>query len=232
MGQEIRLSASDGSGDFAAYLATPTTANGAAIIVIQEIFGVNPDLRAKCDAWAAQGYVALSPDLFWRQEVNVQITPKSDADWQRAFTFYQGFNVDTGIEDLKVALAAARAMGCAKVGTVGFCLGGLLVYLCATRTDADANVSYYGVGIEKKLDEARHIHAPLMLHIAMADEYVLPEAQAQIHAGLSDNRQVVLHDYADQKHAFSRTGGDHYHEASARLANERTAALFAKALTA
>jgi carboxymethylenebutenolidase len=234
MGQEIRIKASDGSGDFAAYLATPASGRvgGPAIIVIQEIFGVNADLRAKCNAWAAQGYVAISPDLFWRQEPGVQITPKNEADWQRAFNLYQAFNVDKGIEDVQASIAVARAQGSDKVGTVGYCLGGLLAYLCATRTDADANVSYYGVGIEKQLGEAAKIHTPLMLHIASADEYVPPEAQAQIHAALAGNPKVVLHDYADQKHAFSRSGGDHYHAPSATLANERTAALFAKVLAA
>ncbi len=230
MGQEIRLNASDGSGDFATYLATPATANGAAIIVIQEIFGVNPDLRAKCDGYAAQGYLVLSPDLFWRQEAGVQITPNSEAEWQRAFKLYQGFDVEAGMADLKVAIAAARAMGHRKVGTVGFCLGGLLSYLCATRTDADANVSYYGVGIENRLGEASAVQAPLMLHIATLDKYVTPEAQAQIHGSLDPNPKNMLHDYEGQNHAFSRTGGEHYHEPSARLAHERSAAFFAAAL--
>jgi carboxymethylenebutenolidase len=230
MGQEIRIKASDGSGDFAGYLATPAAGTGAALIVIQEIFGVNPDVRAKCDAWAGQGYVALAPDLFWRQEPGVDITPKSEADWQRAFKLYEGFTLDTGVADVQSGITLLRSMGCKKVGTVGFCLGGAIAYLCATRSDADANVSYYGVGIEKALDEAARIHAPLLLHIAMADEYVPPEAQAQIHAALGSHPEVALHDYADQKHAFSRIGGDHYHEPSATLANTRTAALFAKAL--
>jgi carboxymethylenebutenolidase len=230
MGQDIRIQASDGSGDFGAYLAAPASGSGPGILVIQEIFGVNPDLRSKCDAWAAQGYVALSPDLFWRQEPGVQITPKSKGDWDKAFGLYQGFNMDKGVDDLKASIAALRGRSSGKVGTVGYCLGGMLAYLCATRTDANANVSYYGVGIEKALGEGTQIKTPLMLHIAQADEFVPPEAQAQVHAGLKANPRVTLHDYAGQKHAFSRLGGDHYHEPSATLANQRTAELFAKAL--
>jgi carboxymethylenebutenolidase len=230
MGQEIHMSASDGSGSLTGYLATPASGSGPAIVVIQEVFGVNADVRAKCDAFAAQGYVALAPDLFWRQEAGVDITPRTDADWQRAIKLYQGFDNDKGVEDVQAAIAWLRSNGSAKVGTVGFCLGGLLAYLSATRTDADANVSYYGVGIEKHLSEAARIHAPLLMHIATSDEYVPPEAQGQIHSALDANPHVTLCDYAGQNHAFSRLGGDHYHEASATLAYQRTAALFEKAL--
>jgi carboxymethylenebutenolidase len=230
MGREIQISASDGSGVFAGYLATSANGSGPAIVVIQEIFGINADVRAKCDAFAAQGYAALAPDLFWRQEADVDITPRTEADWQHAMTLYQGFNNDKGVEDVQATIAWLRSNGSAKVGTVGFCLGGLLAYLSATRTDANANVSYYGVGIEKYLGESARIRAPLLMHLATSDEYVPPEAQGQIHSALDANPHVTLYDYAGQNHAFSRLGGAHYDEASATLAHERTAALFETAL--
>ena len=155
-------------GDFGAYLAVPASGSGPGIIVIQEIFGVNADMRAHCDGLAAQGYLALCPDLFWRQEPGIQITDQSEAEWQRAFELYQGFDVDLGMQDLAASLAHLRALdGCTgKVGCIGFCLGGLLAYLMATRTDADCAVGYYGVGIQDKLDEAGNIGAPTLLHIA------------------------------------------------------------------
>jgi carboxymethylenebutenolidase len=230
MGHEIRISASDGSGSFTGYLATPVGGTGPGVVVIQEIFGVNDDVRAKADAWATQGYVALAPDLFWRQQADVQLNILDEAEWKRAFGFYQNFNFDTGIADLQTTIALLRGMCSGKVGTVGFCLGGALAYLCAVNSDADANVGYYGVGIEAMLDGAVKISKPLILHIATADTFVLPEAQAKIHAGLGAHPCVTLYEYAGQQHAFSRLGGDHYDAASATLAHQRTADLFATAL--
>jgi carboxymethylenebutenolidase len=240
MGHEIRISASDGSGSFTGYLATPANGSGPAsgagdarcpgVIVIQEIFGVNTDVRAKVDAWAAQGYVALAPDLFWRQEADVQMNTLDDAEWKRAFGLYQAFDFDAGAADLQSGISLLRGMCNGKVGTVGFCLGGALAYLCAVKSDADANVGYYGVGIEAMLEGATKISKPLILHIATADTFVLPEAQATIHAALDTHSSVTLYDYAGQQHAFSRIGGVHYDKASATLAHQRTADLFAKAL--
>jgi carboxymethylenebutenolidase len=230
MGHEIRISASDGSGSFTGYLATPASGTGPGVIVIQEIFGVNNDVRAKADAWAAQGYVALAPDLFWRQQADVQLNLFDEAEWKRAAGFYQAFNYAAGVADLQAAILRLRSLCSGKVGTVGFCLGGALAYLCAVHTDADANVGYYGVGIDARLEGAAKISKPLLLHIATADTFVLPEAQAKIHAALDTHPFATLYDYAGQQHAFSRLGGDHYDEAAATLAHQRTADLFAKVL--
>lgn len=230
MGHEISIAATDGSGAFSAYVAQPDGTPRAAVVVIQEIFGVNADVRAKCDGWAAKGYIGIAPDLFWRQEPGVQLTDRSEAEWQKAFQLYQGFGIDTGIDDLKATVAAARGMGAARVGTVGYCLGGLLAYLMATRSDADANVGFYGVGIEGRLAEATAIRAPLLLHVATADKFVDAAAQAQIHAGLAGVRHVTVLDYEGQDHAFTRLGGQHYDETAATLANARTEGFFAGVL--
>ncbi len=221
-----------GDGEFSAYLAVPESGSGPGIIAIQEIFGVNADMRAHCDSFAAQGYVALSPDLFWRQEPGVQITDQTDAEWQQAFKLYQGFDVEKGVADLKATLTHLRGLdSCTgKVGTVGFCLGGLLAYLMACRSDAQCNVSYYGVGIDEKLDEAAAITAPLVMQIAAEDEYVDKDAQARIQANLEGHPHVTLHSYAGVNHAFTRNNGIHYDEAAAKLAHGRTADVFAAAL--
>lgn len=215
-------------GGFSAYLAAPSGGRGPGIVVIQEIFGVNRDMRDHCDRLAEQGYFALSPDLFWRQEPGVQITDQSEAEWQKAFQLYQGFAVDSGVEDLKAALAHLRRLdGCSgKVGTLGFCLGGFLAYLMATRSDADCNVAYYGVGIDGKLDEAANIDKPTLLHIAEEDEFVDKQAQHKVKKGLADHPQVTVYSYAGVNHAFARNGGIHYDAAAAELAGRRTAECF------
>lgn len=228
---DITIKAADG-GSFSAYLAEPKSGKGAGVLVIQEIFGVNKVMRQITDAVAAQGYFALCPDIFWRQEPGIQITDQTDAEWARAFALFKGFDQTKGIDDLKSSLAHLRGIkGCTgKAGTVGYCLGGRMVYLMAARSDADANVSFYGVGLENNLDEAKAIKKPTMLHIAEKDSFVPAEAQAKIRAALQGHPQITIHTYAGQEHAFARMGGKHYDKASADLANQRTADFFRKYL--
>ncbi len=216
------------------YVALPKTLPAPAILVIQEIFGVNKVMRDLCDAYAAQGYVAACPDLFWRIEPGIDITDKTKAEWDKAFSLFGAFDVDKGIEDLKVALAHLRGMKevKGKVGTVGYCLGGKLAYLMATRSGVDASVSYYGVQLDQFLGEAKGIGHPLMLHIAAKDQFVPPEAQAKVKAGLRDNPLVTVHVYEGQDHAFARVGGEHFDQAAAALANGRTRDFFAQHLSA
>lgn len=211
-------------GDFGAYLANPASGSGPGILVIQEIFGVNRDMREHCDALAGRGYVALCPDIFWRQEPGVQITDQSEEEWQKAFELLQGFDVEKGVEDLKDALEQLRTLDACtgRVGTVGYCLGGKLVYLMAARTDADCNVSYYGVGLDELLEEAPGITTPTLLHIAEEDEFVSKDAQAKIKAGLHHHPCVTIHSYPDVNHAFARHNGVHYDAAAAKLADQRT----------
>lgn len=226
---EINIQATDGSGTFTGYLAKPASGRGPGVVVIQEIFGVNAFVRETADWLAAQGYVALAPDLFWRQEPGIQLTDKTEADWARAFELFNGFNIDKGIEDIGATIDALRNMdGCTgKVGAVGYCLGGLLAYLTAARTSIDAAVGYYGVSINDRLSEASGIKRPLLLHVASEDGFVPKEAQAAMHEGLDSNPQVTLHDYPGRDHAFARTGGEHYDKQDADLANKRTLDFFA-----
>lgn len=218
---DVTIPSSDG--DFSAYLASPG-GDGPGVLVIQEIFGVNKDMRDHCDRLAAQGYFAICPDLFWRQEPGVQITDQSEEEWARAFELFQGFNVDLGVVDLKESLEYLREIdGCTgRVGTLGFCLGGKLVYLMACRSDADCNVSYYGVGIDELLQEAPQITTPTMLHIAEEDEFVSKDAQSKIKESLAHHPCVTIHSYAGVNHAFARHNGVHYDETAAMRADERT----------
>lgn len=228
------LKVETGDGAFSGYLARPgITGTGPAVIVIQEIFGVNTFLRAMCDEWARRGYVAFCPDLFWRIEPGIVLTDNTEEEWGRAFELFQAFDVDKGIEDIAASLDALRTHDAVtgKVGAVGYCLGGKLAYLTAARTGIDASVGYYGVSIPDHLGEANNITSPLMLHIAGKDSYVDAAAQRAMHEGLDDHPRVTLHDYPDDDHAFARLGGEHYNEDSARLANQRTEEFFAEHLS-
>jgi len=224
--EELKISASDGSGSFMAFVSLPETDVPApAVVVIQEIFGVNANMREICQNLSQAGYIAVCPDLFWRQEPGVQLTDKTEGEWARAFELYKGFDVDRGVDDLKSTLATIRrdARCSGRVGNIGFCLGGKLSYLMATRSDADCSVSYYGVGIEDLVQECANIKKPLLMHIAEKDKFVLPAAQEKILVAVKENPRVTAHVYIGLDHAFARIGGQHYDAEAARLANARTA---------
>jgi carboxymethylenebutenolidase len=219
-------------GEFDAYLALPPGGSGPGIVLLQEIFGVNQVMRLIADWYAQRGFVVICPDLFWRQERGVQLTDQTDAEWKRAFGFYQGLDEAKAVDDAGAAMAFLRnhPTCTGKVGAVGFCLGGKLAYLMAVRHHPDCSVGYYGVGIQNALDEAANLRNPLMLHIAQKDQYCPPEAQAKIYAALDENPLVTLHEYDGQDHAFAREGGAHYDAASAELANLRTLEFFMRNL--
>ena len=230
---EIRIKATDGSGEFAAYVAQPKQAPAGVVVMIQEIFGVNRTMRELSDWVAGMGYVGVSPDLFWRQQPGVQLDPDAgQGEWDRAFALMNGLDQDKAIEDLKATVAHARGMqgSNGKVATMGFCLGGRLAYMMATRSDADCNISYYGVGLEGLLGEAGNIRAPLLLHVAGKDKFVPPEAQAKILEGLKGHPQVACHVYPWADHAFSRRGGHSYDARAATIADGRSAELLMRVL--
>lgn len=230
MSETLTITTPDG--DFAAYVARPQAENAPAIVVIQEIFGVNKVMRDIADGLASQGYVAIVPDLFWRIEPGIDITDQSEAEWKRAFELFNAFDVDAGVSDIAATINTARTLPGVngKVGAVGYCLGGLLAFLTATRTDADAAVSYYGVGLEKHVGEAEKLAHPLLMHIAEKDQFVPPEAQQVILNALKDHPQIEVHTYAGRDHAFAREGGAHYDAADAAKANGRSLTFFQKAL--
>ena len=219
--------------DMFAYVSRPKNAEKTpALIVIQEIFGVNDAMRVLCDRYAEAGYTAICPDLFHRIEKRVNITDKTEAEMQKAFDLFGKFDIDAGIRDVAETITYARALPYTteKAGAVGYCLGGFLAYLTATRTDANASVSYYGVKIDTALDEAKNINAPLLLHIAGDDQFVSPEAQEKIVAGLENVSFVETHRYPGAEHAFARPEGVHFNATHAEKANGLTASFLRKHL--
>ncbi len=221
-----------GDGDFAAYRATPAGTPKAAIVVIQEIFGVNAGIRRKCDTLAEAGYLAIAPDLFWRLEPGIELDPDIKPEFDRALELMGQFDQDKGIADIEASIRAARAeLGDGgKVGVVGYCLGGRLAFMTAARTDVDASVGYYGVGIDGLLGEKHAIAHPVLLHVPEEDHFVDKDAQAAMHAGLDDHPKVTIYDYAGEDHGFATEFGERRSDASAKLADERTAKFFAEHL--
>ena len=224
MGETIRIQVE--GGEMSAYVARPAAAKAPAVVVLQEIFGVNAVMRDITDGLAEQGFLAICPDLFWRIEPGVDITDGTEAEWKKAFALMNAFDAGAGVKDIAATIARIRSdPGCnGRVGAVGFCLGGQLAWLTATGTDADAAVSYYGVGIEGLLDEGANLRRPVMLHVAEADGFVPPPAQAAIREGLAGQPLATIHTYSGRDHAFARVGGEHYHAADAALADERSLA--------
>src|SRR5215213_9369031 len=217
----VTIKSFDG-GELDAYLALPASGYGPGIVVLQEIFGVNKFVRDVADGFAAHGFVALCPDLFWRQQRGVELSDKGD-DWKKAVTFYQGLDETKAVEDSAAALEFLRRHHACngRAGAVGFCLGGNLAYLLSVRFKPDCAVGYYGVGIEKSLSEAKNLSSRLLLHVAGRDQFCTSESQAQIHAALDSNPLATIHDYPEMDHAFARPGGEHYEPVAAELVNLR-----------
>src|ERR1700691_4366129 len=144
---EDRITINGHDGAFRAYIARPEALPApAAVVVLQELFGVNADIREKCDELAKQGFIAIAPDLFWRQEPGVDLDVRSETDWQHGLRLYQAFDRDAGVRDIgDTAAAAAELPECTgKIAVLGYCLGALMAFLTAARGDVDAAVAYHG----------------------------------------------------------------------------------------
>lgn len=220
-------------GTFSGYLALPEEGSGPGLVLAQEIFGVNHVMKKIADQFAGKGYVVLVPDLFWRMGPGI-VLGYSEADWKKAFDCYQKFDVDSGIKDIQAAITALREHeACTgKIGVVGYCLGGLLAFLSACRTDCDAAICYYGVGIEGHLNEAKKITCPTVLHFAEKDDYVSRAAFHKIKKELEAFDNIEVFDYPGVGHAFARQGEEAYHRPSALKADARTIACLKSAIGA
>jgi carboxymethylenebutenolidase len=221
---EDRITIEGRDGAFGAYIARPTTLPAPAVIVLHEVFGVNADIRKTCDELAEQAFIAVAPDLFWRQEPGVDLSVTSEPDWQHGLRLYQAYDRDAGARDAKDTVdAVAKLPGCTgKVAVLGYCLGALMVFLTAVRYAVDAAVAYHGGDTEKYLGEIDGLHAPLLMHLAEEDEFISKAAQAEIKAALASKPNATVYNYPGQNHAFSRHGGAHYNAEAAALSHERT----------
>ena len=216
-------------GGFGAYVAKPAKLPAPVLVVIQEAFGVNANMRACCDEFAEQGYVAVCPDLYWRQEREVDLSEKDDST--KAFALYGALDLDAAVRDVQGTVAQMKDsdLCSGRVGVMGYCLGALLTYLVAVRGGVEVGVCYHGGRTEEFLNEAPALKGPLLMHLAELDEWITPEAQAAIRKVLAP-KGVEIHDYAGCYHAFARHNGQHFDAEAARLANGRTAAFLKRHL--
>ncbi|WP_321967900.1 dienelactone hydrolase family protein [Burkholderia cepacia] len=228
MSKQITVASNGAS--FDAYLALPEAGTGPAIVLLQEIFGVNAEMREVAKLYATEGYVVVVPDLFHQFAPHIELG-YGEADHAKAFDYYRRFDVEHAIRDIRATVDAARKLpeSTGQVGVLGFCLGGKLAYLAATECGVDCAVGYYGVGIEKSLDSARRVTVPLTLHFGATDPLNPPEAVAEIREALGSMPNVKLYEYPDAGHAFSRSGPT-FVKTAAMQAHTRSLAVFRKTL--
>lgn len=215
-------------GRFEAYLARAAERGRPVVIVLHEVFGVNADMRSTCDELATAGFTAICPELFWRAQRHVDLSVRSEPDWEKGLAFYKAFDIDAGVRDVESTVAAARALTetSGRVGVLGFCLGGLLAFLAAARLRLDAAVAFHGARTDEFLGEAADVDAPLQMHLADEDEFMPEAAQRSISAALAENPKCELFHYPGCCHAFSRHGGMHFDADAARESRVRTLGFF------
>ena len=225
-GEDIQVTAADG-GTFTAYLSTPPSGHGPGLLVLPEIYNANEHIRSVADGFAEEGFVAMSPDVFWRLKPDTYL-PYTTAGQAEARALNQSLDVDHLVDDLGACVEALRARRecTGKVGATGFCLGGKLAYLCAARLPIDAAVSYYGIKIDTYLDEADAISCPILFHFAEHDSHVPPQAVVAVTARMIARENATIHVYDGAEHGFNRQGYPPYHAPSAALAMRRTLAHF------
>src|SRR6266478_4873299 len=219
-----RITIKGRDGTFDAYIARPKASPAPAVVVLQELFGVNADIRATCDELAAQGFIAIAPDLFWRQEPGVDLDVTYEADWQHGLRLYTAYNRDAGVKDIMETVRTAVELpeSTGTVALLGYCLGALMAFITAARYEVDAAVAYHGADTEKYLGEVGGLEAPLLMHLGEEDEFISKAAQAEIKAALAGKPNATVYSYPGQHHAFARHNGAHYNAAAATLAHGRT----------
>lgn len=228
----IRVDADAGS--FDAYLSLPPAGvqpDGPAIVLLQEIFGVNEHIRAVADQYAADGYTVLAPDVFWRDAPRVELG-YAGADMERAFALRKSVDVEAAVRDIAATVRALRAHTGAgsKVAAVGYCFGGLLAYLSAARGLVNAAVPYYGGGIQNSLEEASALNVPVQFHYGALDAHITPDAVANVRAAVTGKRGTEVFVYEGADHGFNCWARASYNQRSAALAHGRALAFLAQSL--
>ena len=219
--QWIEIDSADGK--FGAYLAIPHTQKGPGIVLIQEIFGVNEHIRSVAEQYAADGYLVIVPDLFWRSGHRIELT-YDEAGWKRAVELMNATDVATAQKDIELAINALKAQPGLDGGiaSIGYCFGGLLSYHTAANGLVDVAIAYYGGGIQNQLDRADEINVPLLMHFGEEDSHIPLEAVEQIAERFEGNENVEIVVYPQAQHGFNCSHRDSYNQRAAVEAHGNT----------
>lgn len=214
----IDIEAADGT--FGAYLAIPHTGKGPGIVLLQEIFGVNEHIRSVAEQYAADGYMVLAPDLFWRSDKRIELG-YDEAGWKRAVELMQATDVPKAQADIALTVAALKALPGleGKLAVIGYCFGGRLAYNTAADGLVDAAIAYYGGGIQNQLQRADEIKVPLLMHFGAADSHISLEAVQTIAERFEDNDDVEVHVYPGAEHGFNCSHRSSYNQRAAAEAH-------------
>ncbi|MCX7142918.1 MAG: dienelactone hydrolase family protein [Proteobacteria bacterium] len=231
----IDIDAQDG-GRFKGYLSLPRQAakagKGPGIVLIQEIFGVNSHIRAVADQYASDGYTVLAPDMFWRMQPMVDLGYGPE-DFQKGIAYMQRMDFAAAMNDLVASVSVLRSLPeCAdKVASLGYCMGGMLSFLCAANAGVDAAVCYYGGGIHTQLAEAAKIKCPLLFHFAGNDSYIPSSAVDAVKQTFVRRDDVRIDVYPGADHGFNCWDRPAYKQQSAALARGRSLAFLATTIS-
>jgi len=220
--QWIDIPTADGS--FGGYLAVPHTGTGPAIVLLQEIFGVNEHIRAVADQYAADGYVVLAPDLFWRSGPRIELGYDKDS-WPKAGELMQATEQKgMALSDIEATIKALRARPevNGKLASIGFCYGGRLSYEAAAAGLVDVAVAYYGGGIQNKLDKVDQVTVPFLMHFGDADTHIPMDAVKKIAEAFEDKTNVEIHIYQGAEHGFNCSHRESYQQRASVEAHGNT----------
>ncbi|MBK5400733.1 dienelactone hydrolase family protein [Pseudomonas sp. TH39(2020)] len=219
--QWIEIDSADGK--FGAYLAIPHTRKGPGIVLIQEIFGVNEHIRSVAEQYAADGYLVIAPDLFWRSGHRIELG-YDEAGWKRAVELMNATDVGKAQTDIELAIDALKAQPGLDGGiaSIGYCFGGLLSYHTAANGLVDVAIAYYGGGIQNQLDRADEIEVPLLMHFGEQDSHIPLEAVEKIAERFDTNDYVEIVVYPEAEHGFNCSHRDSYNQRAAAEAHGNT----------
>ncbi|WP_283180546.1 MULTISPECIES: dienelactone hydrolase family protein [unclassified Pseudomonas] len=219
--QWIEIDSADGK--FGAYLAIPHTRKGPGIVLIQEIFGVNEHIRSVAEQYAADGYLVIAPDLFWRSGHRIELT-YDEAGWKRAVELMNTTDISKAQTDIELAIDALKAQPGLDGGiaSIGYCFGGLLSYHTAANGLVDVAIAYYGGGIQNQLDRADEIEVPLLMHFGEQDSHIPLEAVEKIAERFDTNDNVEIVVYPEAEHGFNCSHRDSYNQRAAVEAHGNT----------
>lgn len=219
--QWIEIDSADGK--FGAYLAIPHTRKGPGIVLIQEIFGVNKHIRSVAEQYAADGYLVIAPDLFWRNGQRIELD-YDEAGWKRAVELMNATDVGQAQKDIELAIDALKAQPGLDGGiaSIGYCFGGLLSYHTAANGLVDVAVAYYGGGIQNQLERADEIEVPLLMHFGEEDSHIPLDAVEKIAERFENNDNVEIVVYPEAEHGFNCSHRDSYNQRAAAEAHGNT----------